>query len=70
MTLIINEVIAGDQPSVYFKFNDMPTVPPSPKLDAITNVLMPIAIKMSPKYRNRYSSNVFYTPSSQASLSL
>src|SRR5699024_5062308 len=42
--LIISVVKAGDKPKVYFKLSEIPTVPPSPKFEAKTNVFTPIAI--------------------------
>lgn len=42
--LIINDVQAGDNPNEYNSAKDIPTVPPSPKLDPSKKQLTPIAL--------------------------
>ena len=46
--LIINEDIAGEKPKAYFNANDIPTVPPSPKLDSNINEFTAIALTNAP----------------------
>jgi len=54
--LMISVVNAGERPKVYFRFKEIPTVPPSPKFEAKTKELTPIAIK---KIVNRHDENAF-----------
>ena len=65
MMLMISVVNAGERPKVYFRFKEIPTVPPSPKFEAKTKELTPIAIKKYLKDKNKYFSDEFYIPLNQ-----
>ena len=61
MMLMISVVNAGERPKVYFRFKEIPTVPPSPKFEAKTKELTPIAIKKYLKDKtNIFQMNFIY----------
>ena len=47
--LIIRVDNAGEIDNVYFKINEIPIEPPSPKFVGMTNALIPTAAKKAPK---------------------